>query len=563
MTLALLLTALAPHATGATPDTPRNAVDLAVQLERENAALRQLRERLKAAESQFGALPAAPRATPQQEQLDAAPSSVVTDILEVERSAAEGRILYRVAARDATALQLFQAIAQTSGLTLEIHPDTGRAAMLARLRMDLRSADLPETLDILAGCQGLAVTLDAQAIRVGPLASGTGLPIHRRLRELSVESYQAALLKYPDHASAPAAYMGVARHYAAEGYHDAAVQTLQRIVERYTASDTAGPALMLMGDCQQALGHYAAARGTYYRHVDLHPGAPDMPLALLKIAEMWGREDKWTQAVPVLESVVRQHPDSAQTPLARMRLAECMMRAGDYDRAIDQLQSVAASARRGALGDELRLLLAECYLRIRRPVAARVAYRDLALSATDTLIAERAYYALGDSFLSEGKLVDAVETYRGAVRRFPEGPLRPVAPLALARAFLAMGLLRDADRELRRCADATLARPEARPVILAVLRGAIETRDSARALELLYDPRWPHDTSTDPELLVVEGRALLLAGSPDAAIERGGTAARLAKDDATRAEACRVAGEAYALRKDVARAAMAYAGRVE
>lgn len=545
---------------------PADMTDLGLQLEREKTTVQQLRERLKAAESKFGpttALPGGASPLLPLGSFENAPASMVADNLEVERSQLDGRPVYRIVSRGATVLQTVQALARTLGVSLEIHPDTGRATMLARLQVNLANAEVPEVLEIIAGYQGLALVLDSQGLSVGPMASSTDLPMQKRLRQLALEAYQQALLRYPDAPDAPLAYMGIARYYAAEGFHDAAIQTLQRVVERHPTSAVAGQAFMLMGDCQQALRQYAAARATYYRHVDLHPGAADIPLALMKIGEMWLREDRWAQSVPVFETLVRQYPRSAQAPLARMRLAEGMMRDGEYERALDQIQSINAVLPTGPLGDEMRLLTAECLTRMKRNAEARACYRTLARSSTQQLIAERAYYALGDSFLADGQTLDALQAYRGAAQRFPDGALRPFAQLYLARAQLAMGLTRDLDRELRRLPDPAWARPEARTLILAAAQASLEAGDSGRVLEILYDTRWPHDMGTDAPLLLMEAKALLLAGSPDTALARSRSAAALAKDDAVRGEACRVAGECYALRKDTVRSAMACAGRVE
>lgn len=545
---------------------PPDLTDLGLQLEREKATVQQLRERLKAAESQFGrpaTMPQGAAPVPALGSFDNAPASVVVENLEVERTQTEGRPLFRVVSRGATTLQILQTLAQTLGVSLDIHPDTGREPMLARLHLNMVNAEVAEVLEIIGGAHGLAVGLDAQGLSVGSMASTADQPLPKRLRQLAVETYQQALLRYPDSPDAPMAYMGIARYYASEGFHDAAIQTLQRVVERHRSSDVAGSAFMLMGDCQQALGQFAAARATYYRHADLHPGAPDMALTLMKIGEMWLREDKWAQSVPVFETVVRQYPQSPQAPLARMRLAEGMMRDGEYDRAIEQMQSINAGIPHGPLGDEMRLLMAECHTRMKRNVEARACYRDLVRFSTVQLIAERAYYAIGDSFLADGKLVDALQAYRGAAQRFPDGALRTLAPLYQARVHMAMGIARDADRELRRMPDAAWARPEARALVVALVQATLDTGDSARALELLYDTRWPHDMGADPALLLMEAKALLLAGSPDAALAKSRSSATLATDAATRGEACRVAAECYALRKDVVRSAMACGGRVE
>jgi tetratricopeptide (TPR) repeat protein len=282
----------------------------------------------------------------------------------------------------------------------------------------------------------------------------------------------------------------------------------------------------------------------------------------MAIAETWIQEGKWTQAVPVLEETARQWPTSEEAPVARMRVAQSLAEEGHYEQAVGMLELVERDYAAFPQKDELNLAAAECLMKLKQYGAARVRLMTVFEQSSNAERAERAAYALGDSLLAEGKSVAALEVYRGALRRFPEGTLLREAPVRQARAYLQMGLYSEAERALKRAPDAP---PPAgiRPVLLALAEQSLQDGKAEHTLALMADPRWPHDQDAEPEVLLLNARAIMGSGLIGPALEKSTLAATLAKDEETRTEAFGLVGDCCRLMNEPVRAAMAYGGKTE
>jgi tetratricopeptide (TPR) repeat protein len=560
--------------------------DLNVQLEKETGRLEQLKQQLLQLEkytkegmqrrqdiSRDGTHP-----PPREPSLAGAPASVVSENLRVERVESDNGLIYTVSAQNVSLLQILEAVAKTAGLPLETR-QIPQDRLLNRLWMNLNGVEMSELLRIAAGTQSLDAIADADGIMVAPPASLTDRPVEKHLRELAVEAYQQALLKYPESAEALEAYLGIARYYAANNFPTAAIQTAQNVLDRWqrppaaggptpaggadSAANAAKSALLLIGNCYEALREYETARKTYYRYTDLFPSAAQAPAVMVMIAETWIKESKWSEAMPVLEEAIRQWPKSDSTPFARMRLAECLVEQQHYDQAMAQLKIIEQNYASFPRRDELNMAVADCQMKLGQFGAARVRLQEVYEKSRDPVLAERALYALGDSDLAEGKIVPALEIYRGAVNRFPEGTLIRLAPVRMAQAYLKMGLYSKAEEMLESRPDSWPATEEMRPILISLAQYHIQNGQYERVLALMAEPRWPYKYDTDPQVLLLAAQAALGAGLVEPALEKATSAAALAKDSESRAQACRLIGECRSLMKEPVRAAMAYGGKTE
>ena len=551
--------------------------DLGAQLATETSRLEQLKQQLLQLEKYMKAgmqrrqdISRAGTDAPSREQsLAAVPASVVSENLRVERVESDNGLIYTVSARNVSLLQILEAVSKTSGLPLETR-QVPQDRLLNRVWMDLNHVEMSELLRITAGTQSLDAMADDDGIVIAPLAALSNRPVEKRLRELAVEAYQQALFKYPDSAEAPAAYLGIARYYAANNFPTAAIQTAQNILDRSpkmsSAPDAAGvaqSALQLIGKCHEALCDYETARKTYYRYADLFPGAEQAPAVMVAIAETWMKERKWASAIPVLEETLRQWPKCDSTPFARMRLAECLAQQERYDQAVAQLAIIEQTCASFPHQDELNLAMADCQMKLKQFGAARVRLMEVFEKSPDPAMAERAVYALGDSMLGEGRIVAALEVYRGAASRFPEGALSRQALVRMAQAYLQMGLYTRVEDMLKSLPDSAPVPPEMQPVLISLARYYLQSGNCERVLALMADPRWPHENDADPQVLLLAARAALGSGLAEPALEKAASAATLAKDDETRAQAFRLIGECHSRMKEPLRAAMAYGGKTE
>jgi tetratricopeptide (TPR) repeat protein len=284
---------------------------------------------------------------------------------------------------------------------------------------------------------------------------------------------------------------------------------------------------------------------------------------MVAIAETWMKERKWASAIPVLEETLRQWPKCDSTPFARMRLAECLAQQEHYDQAVAQLAIIEQTCASFPRQDELNLAMADCQMKLKQFGAARVRLMEVFEKSPDPAMAERAVYALGDSMLAEGRIVAALEVYRGAASRFPEGALSRLAPVRMAQAYLQMGLYTRVEDMLKSLPDSAPVPPEMQPILISLARYYLQSGSCERVLALMADPRWPHNEDADPQVLLLAARAALGSGLAEPAMEKAASAAALAKDDETRAQAFRLIGECHSRMKEPLRAAMAYGGKTE
>ncbi|MGO8705145.1 MAG: tetratricopeptide repeat protein [Candidatus Brocadiia bacterium] len=576
--------ASAADAKPAAPAPDSGPPDLNVQLEIETGRLEQMKQQLQQMEKYLKEgmqrrqdLSRDGTDTASREQaLANVPAAVVSENLRVERVEAENGLIYTVSARNVSLLQILEAVSKTSGLPLETR-QVPQDRLLNRLWMNLNGVEMSELLRIAAGTQSLDAMADGDGIVVAPLSALTDRPVEKRLRELAVEAYQQALFKYPASAEAPAAYLGIARHYAASNFPTAAIQTAQNILDRYQKT-SGGPAargsadgdasvvesaLLLIGNCYEALREYDTARKTYYRYADLFPGAEQAPAVMVMIAETWIKEHKYQEAMPVLEETIRQWPKSDSAPFARMRLAECLSEQQHYDQAVAQLEIIEQNYASFPRRDELNLAMADCLIKLKQFGPARVRLKYVYEKSPDAALAERALYALGDSQLEEENTVAALEVYRGAVSRFPEGALVRLAPVRMAQAYLQMGLCSRAEDVLKLLPASSPAPAEMQPVLISLARYYLQNGQYERVLALMAEPRWPYKYDADPQVLLLAAQAAFGSGLVEPALEKATAVAAMAEDDETRAQACRLVGECRSQMKEPVRAAMAFGGKTE
>ncbi len=547
----------------------RTPPELAVDLERESHALTRLRERLARIEEQIEKFRKARRSTSWLSKITSqggpaeTPETYTTDTIRARRIATPEGFRYDVSAKEAPGIRVFEGLSTISGLPLQVHPDVGQRLLQRRIWLELQGSDLSEILEITAGLLSLDMLVDENGIVVGPITALSDQPIDRRLRDMAVEAYQRALLRYPASFQAPWAYMGIARHYEASGFHAPAIQVAQNVLDRYADSAACGDAILLIGQCHEAVGDLAAARGFYHQFIDSYVAAENVPNVLLQIAQTWMREGDHIQAKAVLEEVIRGWPSSTAVMPARLRLAECLVRQNRYDRAMTQLQLAESSPSESQTPGEVDFMMAECLMKLGRYAEARSRLSRVVRTAEASALAEKGYYALGDCLLAEKNPVEALEAYRGAMLAFPQGALKISAPLRICRAYLQMELYREVEQTLKQATHAAWEHPGMRDVLIALARHFLETGDHQKVMALTSDPRRWMDSDGGAEVVILQAGALLSARMPEQALEKARSAARLTSDETLKAEAYLLIGKCKARMKEPVSAAMAFGGKVE
>ena len=562
--LLILIGVLSVHsAVAQKPEGQRDASELAMELQQEMEALEQLQGRLGRIEEQveeFEKRQRLRRSLQAAAEEEERPAYVKTKTLEMRRVPAADEPLFNIHSDDATLEEVLSALRSLSGLAIAFHADIGNEYLHKRIWMDLQEVELSEALEILAGLQSLGVVIDENGAVIAPVTALSSKPVDKLLREMAMDAYQRALVRYPGSPDAPAAYLGIARYYRACGFLPAAIEAAENVIKRYDTSPACAQAVLFIGDCHESNGDYKAAREAYRRYMDAYPAAEDLGEVALKIGRTLMSEEIYSLAVPLLEDVIRGCGETDVVIRARLKLAECLLNEGRYDEAMAEL---SAAERQGKeyKGAEISFMIAECLLRLNKPGLARVRLKDVVEMAESDLLAERAYYMLGDAFHKEGKVLDALEAYRGAAARFPGGVLRDTAPLRFCRVYLDMGLYGEVEQVLAGLPSDKQV-PEMAPVVIALMENRLGDIRCETLEAILRDSRWQIDVETDPKSLLIIARALLHERIYEEARDRAERAAVLAADERARAEACKIAGECRRRLDEIERAAMALGGEL-
>jgi TolA-binding protein len=491
------------------------------------------------------------------------PDEVVSEGLKLKRFVTDKGLTFTVTAKNIPVLQLFEAMGKTAGVGMQIHTDVSRDDLLGRIWLDMVQVDIHTLLDIVAGTQGLGVSLDKDGIVVAPPTALTDKSIQTRLHEQAVEAYEKALIRYPSSREAPNAYMGIARFHMTSGPEMLALQNARRVIDQYPASTARSEALLMVAKCHERAKRYSDARGVYLRYLDQFPAANNAPGVMLRMASTWVSEGHSEQAKPIYEEVIRTYSDRKEGLMARMSLAECLAGQKRYEQAVAQLTLVESSGVKFGDPAKLRLMIAECRVRLGQFVPARNRLLKAMKYARSREMAEQAYYAMGDVFLAEGKPVSALEAYRGAMKQFPDGPRYDAAHLRICNVYLRMNLHLKVQQILNGLSRGGWATEDMRPIVLAMANYYLETGNSRQVIKLAMDRRWPHDPETDPEILILRGRAHLLGKSPRRARVLAITAARLTNDEMLKAQASALAGKCLLSMENPVLAAQAFGGRID
>ena len=149
--LSLLMAALATGALAADrPGEQRKPTQIADDLGREYRTLDMLKSRLDFVEKQISSIRQAGRGGARQgaaspgKRLAAAPDSVITKTLRVERKLAENDLVYTVQARNTPALFVLESIAKTSARELQLHSDISRKRLADRINLALSNIEMVE-----------------------------------------------------------------------------------------------------------------------------------------------------------------------------------------------------------------------------------------------------------------------------------------------------------------------------------------------------------------------------------------------------------------------------------
>ncbi len=237
----------------------------------------------------------------------------------------------------------------------------------------------------------------------------------------------------------------------ADGMQDIAARQLQAFAASYPDDPRAADALLQAGGAFDALGNAAGALESYDRLLERFPSSAAAPAALLRRADLLTAQQRWGEAASTYETLLSSYTASDQSDRARLGLAEALLalqqraeaarlfrfliggradppiaaramfglgmlhqQAGEDSLAVAQFDAISArypAEPAGALG---LLRAAELSAAGESPAASRERYQRVLTQYTDPFVRGRAHLGLGRLDEDARKYADAAAHYREA-----------------------------------------------------------------------------------------------------------------------------------------------------
>ena len=260
----------------------------------------------------------------------------------------------------------------------------------------------------------------------GAVFQAAGLFAELKQWPAAINSYQRFLGRYAEHRLAPAAQLGTAEAYLAQGEREAALATLQGLLTVYVRSPEAGVAHVRIGDIRFGGRDFLGAARQYRQS----PSSALGPEGLRRKGEAELRAGLAESAVKTLDAASKALKGEPSM-LALLRRVEALIQTGELDAAKALRQQLAGGPLAKSHADELALVEAELLLAQREYDAARAIAQRIIDASKDAAIARRARLTLARVELQRGRHPAAVKRAADLLASDPGPDLRPAVLLVL------------------------------------------------------------------------------------------------------------------------------------
>jgi TolA-binding protein len=263
---------------------------------------------------------------------------------------------------------------------------------------------------------------------------------YRQDAQLRLADSHYALKEYGEAISAYRAVEGEGEDYAlfqtgqalnVAGQTQRAIDTFQRLADRFSNSPWHADALYRMGFIHLQEQNYEAARAAYRRVIDQHPDSPLAPKAQYGLGDTYYNAGEMQAAQREYQTVLEQYPSSPLIDDAASSLFFALNARGADDRAQAVIDSFATENPDSEVVGALRFRRAEAaYQTGDLEKAQRLFQTFLRSSQNETLLPE-AYYYLGVIYADRDRPREASTYLEQIVNQYTESPRRPEAALRL------------------------------------------------------------------------------------------------------------------------------------
>lgn len=263
---------------------------------------------------------------------------------------------------------------------------------------------------------------------------------YRQDAQLRLADSHYALKEWGEAISAYRAVQGEGEDYAlfqtgralnVAGQTQRAIDTFQRLTERFPESPWHADALYRMGFIHLQEQNYEMARAAYRRVIEQHPDSPVAPKAQYGIGDTYYNAGNMPAAQREYQTVLEQYPSSSLIDDAASSLFFALDARGADDRARAVIDSFATENPDSEVVAALRFRRAEAaYQTGDLPKAQRLFQTFLRASQNETLIPE-AYYYLGVIYADRDQPTEAATYLAQIVNEYGASPRQAEAAIRL------------------------------------------------------------------------------------------------------------------------------------
>ena len=227
-----------------------------------------------------------------------------------------------------------------------------------------------------------------------------------------------------------------------------AIQTWQKMIQRYPSGKFADQAQYHVGVAQSNLRRYQSAVTTFETVLKTYQGSNWRDDAQYQIGWAYYKLERYNDAAAAFQKQLRSFPASRLEPKAIFGIANAYFKLGNYTGAITEYQRVVEkfpnlkvqTGQPGAekvvdLRPEAQYYVAESYVNLRNYQKAIQAYQKVIQHYPKSSWADDAQYGIATAYEDLGEEKKALEAYRRLIKNYPSSALAPDVQIHIGRFY--------------------------------------------------------------------------------------------------------------------------------
>ncbi len=372
-----------------------------------------------------------------------------------------GIVLYSIKADLVSIHEILQALVSESGKKkVVIDEDIDKDQLSSIISINMDNAPFADIIDVILGAKGFE-TIVSDGLVFVTLPAKLNMPSYGYYREKAIQTYQKAMIKYPDYKEIAKAYYELGNFYLALNLPTIALQEYKTIITDYPDHSLAKESMFNVGKCFELLDDLENAKESYLNYVKSYPQTSNVDDTYLIIGDLLEKQKNHVMAIEIYNYIISEYRDRDTAMFAFMRLGNTYINAGNYSSALqtflnmkkeystkdhqskpsenislehksenipstfqsDRVENTTPGHDRLILPDklhyELEYQIGYCYYLLDQYSKAIKTLSDVVFYEKSSDILDKFYYKLADCFFESGDFLTAFQLYKSALAEYP------------------------------------------------------------------------------------------------------------------------------------------------